>query len=156
MFENAFSFVAPRLAGSCCPGICSDSKIAEDLRFLQAQGVVAAVALNDCDLDEQLFAQVSIAFLRVSVSDYQAPSVVGMRTIVQFAAEHRELGTVVVFCNAGMGRTGTVLAVLIALTEGRTSAAAVAHVRALRRGSVQTYKQERFIEEFVLAMRGEA
>src|ERR671937_301404 len=61
-------------------------------------------------------------------------------------ANQRQLG-VAVHCGAGLGRTGVVLACYF-VTKGLTADNAIARVRRLRPGSVETEEQERAIEEF--------
>ena len=51
-------------------------------------------------------------------------------------------GKVAVHCRAGNGRTGTVLAAFIMKEKNLSSREAIAFVRKLRRGSVETQGQE--------------
>lgn len=49
---------------------------------------------------------------------------------------------------SGMGRTGTVLAMLLVMLHKMSAADAIRCVRSQRRGSVQTFKQEDGVEQF--------
>lgn len=61
----------------------------------------------------------------------------------QLAADRK----VVVHCRAGLGRTGMVLAAFLA-ADGMDPDDAIAHVRRLRPGSIETPDQERFVHAF--------
>jgi hypothetical protein len=61
--------------------------------------------------------------------------------------------TAVVHCLAGLGRTGTVAACLL-VARGRAAEEAIAAVRAVRPGSVQTQAQEDFVEAFAAFQAG--
>ena len=52
-----------------------------------------------------------------------------------------------IHCGAGLGRTGTLLACYF-VSKGMTAKNAVARVRRLRPGSIETAEQERAVEEF--------
>jgi atypical dual specificity phosphatase len=54
-------------------------------------------------------------------------------------------------CAAGMGRTGTLLACLLGRELGLDGSAAVARLRELRPGSVETSAQEELVERWLLA-----
>ena len=62
---------------------------------------------------------------------------------------------VAVHCAAGLGRTGTVLAAWF-VTQGLSAQNAIARVRRLRPGSVETEEQERAVEEFAKAFGGKS
>ena len=61
-------------------------------------------------------------------------------------AHERKMG-LAVHCAAGLGRTGVVLACYF-IDKGLTAANAIARVRRLRPGSIETEEQEKAIEEF--------
>ena len=54
---------------------------------------------------------------------------------------------VLVHCMAGKGRTGTVLGLYLA-SQGMTGEAAIAKVRELRPGSIETHEQQQLIRDY--------
>lgn len=129
-----------RLAGSSCPGMNSSMPI--DVKFLQDLGITAVVSLNDSELEWAPLTSAGIKHLYVPVRDYQPPTVEQMQGIVDFIETLGPNSRTLVHCNAGMGRTGTVLASLLVWRDGLSSNNAIKTLRTLRRGSVQTFKQE--------------
>ena len=59
----------------------------------------------------------------------------------------RQGGSVVVHCRGGLGRAGTVAA-LLAIETGIEPAAAIAAVRAVRPGAIETLAQEAFVAAY--------
>ena len=139
-FIKSFSIVSESLAGCSAPGM-SGTSISEDRQYLQSQGVVAVISLNETELDWSSLAP--LAHLRCPVDDYKPPSIQQFEDCKRFYDEHKTSGIIAIHCNAGMGRTGTVLAAMTLCDDPILNADdAIAKIRKLRRGSVQTYKQE--------------
>jgi len=146
-----FSTISPSLGGSSCPGL-SGSSLLSDLDYLHSRGVVALISLNEATLDWRNPLPHGIAHLVSPVSDYRAPTLAQMEEIRDFWRSWKDQGTgiVCVHCNAGMGRTGTVLACLL-LDEHQGAMKAEEAIKVLRekrRGSIQTFKQEDFVKEW--------
>ena len=114
----------------------------------------AVISLNEAELDWSALTSAGIKHLSVPVPDYRPPTLEQMQAIVDFITSSLEpKDPVVVHCNAGMGRTGTVLACLLVWRDKVTAAEAVKKVRELRKGSVQTFKQEDGVKAWAEALR---
>jgi atypical dual specificity phosphatase len=96
--------------------------------------------------------------LHVPVEDMTPPSLAQVAECVSAIrkAHERDMG-VAIHCYAGRGRTGTVLACYL-VAHGATADEAIAQVRQLRPGSIETEEQESVIREFErsLASNGRA
>src|SRR5581483_7280199 len=86
--------------------------------------------------------------MHVPVIDMDAPTQEQLDRCVSALMRARAQGMgVAVHCTAGLGRTGAVLAAYF-VAQGFTPRAAVARVRELRPGSIETADQESAVEEF--------
>ena len=139
MQTRNFSFVIEGvLAGSARPGAGDD-----DLAALEARGVAGIVSLTSAPLDCDALALAGFEYRHLPVPDFGAPGVEAVRRFVEFVrrVSGRGRGAVVVHCSSGYGRTGTMLACFL-VSEGRSADDAIAEVRRLRPGSVETSEQE--------------
>ena len=117
---------------------CRGPRHARHLEFLRRKGIAALVRMA-YERETQLTAdQVAVAGLDdcyEPVADCTAPSQAQIDRVVRFVRSCRVQGkTVVISCNAGHGRTGTILACCL-VAEGSTAQDALASLCRIRPGS---------------------
>ncbi len=130
-----------RLAGVASP--CSE----QDVALLSKQGVKALVSLHEDPLPLALLAKDEIAIAHLPLADYTPPLhqvEQAVTHIERFLAEGRP---VAVQCAKGRGRTGTILACYL-VSQGRSAREAIAQIRTMRPGSMETPEQEAVIEAY--------
>ena len=104
---NNFSWVIRgKLAGSARP------ESEAQLRWLRDKGIKALVCLNkERPLDDKQVRELGFEYLFLPVRDFTAPTQDDMIEFVKFAQEMiRHSMPVAICCEAGIGRTGTMLA----------------------------------------------
>ena len=99
----------------------------------------------------QAVVDAGLHWAHVPIPDFEPPNALSMRAwqtqIPQVQAALARQEKVVVHCAAGLGRTGTVAAMLLAL-QGVPRDEAMVRVRQVRPGAIETPAQEAFIREF--------
>lgn len=142
-----FSWLIPdRLAGMGLP------RSVDELAALRAQGVRALVSLHEQPLPIAALERCGLTATHIPIADFTAPTMEQAADAV--AAIDRALANgepVAVHCHGGMGRTGTILACYL-VAHGMGAADAIARLRALRPGSIETPEQEAAVVAFT-AMR---
>ncbi len=118
----------------------------EYLEFLRdMEGVRLCINLSEDPWPADWTARTGIESLHFPVEDMTIPEVSQVREIILAIDAHD--GPVMVHCTAGLGRTGTVLALY--LTEhGMEPVMAIALVREKRSGAIQTIPQEMMVMEW--------
>lgn len=149
-----------RAPGAWWPGrpLVGDAALADDLATLVYQhGARLLVTLLERreiarlgDLKREA-GRLSLAWLHHPIPDMRPPR--SPRAIVpvveRLVAEATAGRSAVIHCWAGLGRTGTVAACVL-VARGRPAAEAIAAVRAVRPGAVQTEAQAAFVTEFAI------
>ena len=140
---EGFSWVdKPLLAGMARPGS------AEELAWLRQQKIEVLLSLTEDPPRRDWINTAGLMSVHVPVVDMEAPTQeqidLGMSVIAR--ANEKQLG-VAVHCTAGLGRTGVILA-CYCIEKGLSPQNAIARVRRLRPGSVETEEQVAAIEEF--------
>lgn len=121
------------------PGAVAGSSVpmsTDDLAVWHELGIRAVVSLVEQRLDFPGFDA-----LHLPVPDFTAPTSEQLRRAIEFMDEQIAAGRpVAVHCLGGKGRTGTVLAAWL-IAHGESAEHAVAEVRALRPGAIETDAQ---------------
>jgi atypical dual specificity phosphatase len=139
--QDGFSWVVDgQLAGMPSPGIYGSME--EDLAFLAEQGISLLVSLSVNPIAPSLLADHGIESLHLPVVDFHPPTLAQQIEFVNEVSEElSDGGRVGVHCTAGIGRSGTMLATYFVYL-GDSADDAIAKVRELRPGSIETAAQE--------------
>ncbi len=144
---KGFSWVeGDQVAGLPRPGAARP--LEQDLAFLRGQGVDLLVSLTETPVAADALAGYGIAALHIPVADFHAPTLDQLdqyvRAVEEWTAAGRQVGT---HCGAGKGRTGTFLAARF-VARGMDAEAAIAEIRRLRPGSIETAAQEQAVRDY--------
>src|SRR5262245_6751736 len=140
---NGFTWIdKPRLAALARP------ECAEDLGWLRQQGIEVLVSLTEDCLRRDWVNESGLLVVHEPVVDMEAPTQEQLDRCVSAIdrALAKNMG-VAVHCTAGLGRTGVVLACHL-VTRGMNAQNAMARIRRLRPGSIETEEQAEAVEGF--------
>lgn len=120
----------------------------DDLAWLRRNGVEVLVSLTEDPVPRSWVNDSGLMAVNVPVPDMEPPTDRQLDHLLDTIRKANASGMgVAVHCGAGLGRTGTVLAAYF-VVGGMDPKEAVARVRDLRPGSVETADQERAVEAF--------
>ncbi len=128
-------------------------KSRRDLMFLKLNEITAIIRMEEQTISGEA---VEMADLYEPVPDFTAPRLDQIERMVRFIDEQIETWEhpIVVTCQAGLGRTGTILACYLVYV-GYAPENAVKLVREQRPGSIQTGDQEDAITKFSEHLKAE-
>ena len=145
------------LAGMPMPFIHPDRRMAgggpltafeDELPALYSAGVRAVVSLLNIPSDVPVYESAGFSFLCLPVPDGGAPTFEQAEEFLRFVSEQRTTQRpVAVHCEAGLGRTGTALAMYL-VAQGESAAGAIEKVRAVERVAIETPRQIYFLEQY--------
>ncbi len=117
-----------------------------DLMFLKLRDIRAIIRMEERTISGEAM---DLVDLYDPVPDFTAPQMDQIKRMVRFIEEQIETWDrpVVVTCQAGIGRTGTVLACYM-VHVGYSPRDAIKLVRELRPGSIQSRQQEEAVHQF--------
>jgi len=129
-------------------GMAKPASSVYDFEFLKGEGFEAIVSLTESPLSEVLIEKFGFSVKHIPVRDFEAPTLEQIEDFVVFAENARSEGKkLVVHCDAGIGRTGTILACYL-VSKGYNAADAIEEVRTKRPGSLETIEQEEVVLKF--------
>jgi len=120
----------------------------DELPELYAAGIRAVVGLLNIPSDAAVFESAGFAYLCLPLPDGGAPTLEQANEFVRFVNEQKSAQRpVAVHCEAGLGRTGTMLAVYL-ISQGDNAEAAIRRIREIEKSAVETTRQILFLEQF--------
>ena len=127
----------------------------DELPELYAGGVRAVVSLLNIPSDSPVYESAGFAYLCIPLPDGGAPTMAQASEFVRFVNEQlKERRPVAVHCQAGLGRTGTMLATYL-IAQGNSAETAIRTVRAVEGSAIETPQQVQFLYEFADLVRGQ-
>ncbi len=120
----------------------------EELEWLRSQGIDLLVSLTEDPVRRRWVDEAGLLGFHVPMEDMEAPSQEQLDRCISAINRALERNMpVAVHCGAGLGRTGVVLACYF-VSKGHPAENALAKVRRLRPGSIETDEQAESIFEF--------
>jgi atypical dual specificity phosphatase len=125
----------------------------DELSVLHSADVRAVVSLLNIPSDASVYESAGFSFLCLPVPDGRAPSFEQADEFIRFVAGQRAAQRpVAVHCEAGLGRTGTLLATYL-IAQGDSATTAIQRIRAVERVAVETPQQIEFLQRYAARVR---
>lgn len=120
----------------------------DDFAWLRAHGIELILTLTEERPRRDWIEEANLLVFHEPLEDMEPPTQEQLDRCVSaiLRANERKMG-VAVHCGAGMGRTGVVIAAYF-VARGLSAANAVARIRRLRPGSIETDEQAAAVEHF--------
>jgi atypical dual specificity phosphatase len=129
-------------------GMARPLSLVADMEFLKDSGIEAIVSLTEMPLHKTLIEEFGFEYKHIPVVDFASPTQDQIDAFVSFVNNLIEARKkIVVHCDAGIGRTGTMLACFL-VSKGYSAKDAISEVRLKRPGSVETFEQEETVLKY--------
>ncbi len=129
-------------------GMAKPASSVNDFEFLREEGLEAIVSLSEIPLSEVLIEEFGFTVKHIPIRDFEAPTLEQIEDFITFAEKARGEGKkLAVHCDAGIGRTGTILACYL-ISKGYSAIKAIEVVRIKRPGSIETIEQEGLVVKY--------
>lgn len=125
----------------------------DELPELYSAGIRAVVSLLNITSDAAIFESAGFSFLSLPVPDGGAPTLEQAEVFVRFVEDQRKAQRpVAVHCEAGLGRTGTMLATYL-ITQSASAEEAIQRIREVEKSAIETQRQIQFLHEWAEQVR---
>ena len=129
-------------------GMARPISVVSDFEFLRENGIDVIVTLSEWPLHKILLEEFGFVNKHIPIADLTPPTQEQIEEFIFFVNEAVSSGRkVVVHCDAGIGRTGTMLACYL-VNKGFSAMDAIIEVRKKRPGSVETAAQEETVLKY--------
>ncbi len=129
-------------------GMAKPTSLVNEFEFLKDNDIGAIVSLTEFPIHESLVKEFGFEVIHISLKDYETPSLEQIEVFLEFAKKLKARGKkLVVHCDAGIGRTGTMLACYL-VNKGYDAIDAIKEVRKKRPGSIETIGQEEIVIKY--------
>jgi atypical dual specificity phosphatase len=143
MSPDGFTWIdKPLLAATAQP------QALEEYLWLREQGIQLVISLAEDPPPRHWINEAGLFAMHIPIEDMHPPSQKQIELCLSAIRKaHAKKMGVCLHCSAGLGRTGTMLACYF-VQDGLTARDAIARIRRLRPGSVETEEQADAITEF--------
>ncbi len=145
---RGFHWIVPgKLAGCPAPGVVSP--IDYDMSLLAKTGITKLVTLTEVDLDQHILQKHGLTNIHLPIFDRESPSINQTHMLLVRMQKFIDTGErLAVHCKAGLGRTGTILAAWLIREGGLSADDAIARLRRINNGYIQSQDQEDFLHSY--------
>lgn len=120
----------------------------DELPELYASGIRAVVSLLNIPSGAAIYESAGFSYLNLPIPDGDAPTPEQAAQFIRFVNEQRSAQRpVAVHCEAGIGRTGTMIASYL-ISQGDDAQTAINRVRSVQGRAIETKRQVEFLEHF--------
>ena len=129
-------------------GMAKPASSVGDFEALKDHDIGAIVSLSETPLNKSLIEEFGFEVKHIPIKDFHAPTIEQIEDFLKFAKKTKASDKkLVVHCDAGIGRTGTMLACFL-VSKGYDVTKAIKVVRKKRPGSVETDEQQEVVFKY--------